>query len=176
MMDYVNENKIFLKDEPQDKSVSQKIRFYNNQNILFRKKSNSSIGSRERCNSDTYIIEQKLQENKSKDSASSNRCNTLCSMQTNETVRNNTQPSVIIQMGNGVSSSALHRHKSNPYLSPNHSHPYNRNSLSSPLAQSLEMQTQRQMPTPSAPVALNNNKMDIMQETDTNSIPPAYHS
>jgi hypothetical protein len=62
MLDYVNENKIYLKDEPQDKSVTQKIRFYNNQNILIRRKSNSSLESRSRSNSDTFIIEQKMNE------------------------------------------------------------------------------------------------------------------
>lgn len=62
MLDYVNENKIFLKDEPQDKSVTQKIRFYNNQNIIIRRKSNSSIESRSRSNSDTFVIEQKVNE------------------------------------------------------------------------------------------------------------------
>ena len=66
MLDYVNENKIFLKDEPQDKSVSQKIKFYNNQNILIRKKSNSSLESRSRSNSDTFIIEQKVNETREK--------------------------------------------------------------------------------------------------------------
>ena len=62
MLNYVNENKIYLKDEPQDKTVSQKIRFYNNQNILIRRKSNSSIESRSRSNSDTFVIEQKVNE------------------------------------------------------------------------------------------------------------------
>jgi hypothetical protein len=62
MLDYVNENKIYLKDEPQDKSVTQKIRFYNNQNIMIRRKSNSSIESRSRSNSDTFVIEQKINE------------------------------------------------------------------------------------------------------------------
>ena len=62
MLEYVNENKIYLKDEPQDKSVSQKIRFYNNQNIVIRRKSNSSIESRSRSNSDTFVIEQKINE------------------------------------------------------------------------------------------------------------------
>ena len=66
MLDYVNENKIFLKDEPQDKSVSQKIKFYNNQNILIRRKSNSSIESRSRSNSDTFVIEQKVNEMREK--------------------------------------------------------------------------------------------------------------
>lgn len=66
MLNYVNENKIFLKDEPQDKSVTQKIRFYNNQNILIRRKSNSSLDSRNRSNSDTFIVEQKVNEMREK--------------------------------------------------------------------------------------------------------------
>lgn len=171
MMDYVNENKIYLTDEPQDKSVSQKIRFYNDQNVLFRKKSNASIGSRERCNSDTYVIEQKLNENKLKETVNSNRCNTVSSMATSEAARNNMQPSVIIQMGGGVSSSDIPRHKSNPYIS--HDLQYNRNSVSSPLAQPMQMQ----IPAPSAPLISNNSeKLNFTKQTEGGSIPPAYYS
>jgi len=74
-LNYVNENKIYIKDEPQDKTVSQKIRFYNDQEILIRKKSDSSIKShgRERSNSDTFVIEQKVNEMKAQREANMNQ-------------------------------------------------------------------------------------------------------
>lgn len=85
MLDYVNENKIFLKDEPQDKTVTQKIKFYNNQNIILRKKSNSSIGSRERSNSDTFVIEQQINEKRTKTQAMVNDHNVQRTLSFNNT-------------------------------------------------------------------------------------------
>lgn len=89
MLDYVNENKIFLKDEPQDKSVSQKIKFYNNQNILIRKKSNSSLESRSRSNSDTFIIEQKVNDMREKNQNAVKENNYINSDNGNVNLRHN---------------------------------------------------------------------------------------
>lgn len=89
MLDYINKNKIYLKDEPQDKSVSQKIKFYNNQNILIHRKSNSSIESRSRSNSDTFIIEQKVNEMREKNQNAFKENNYINSNNSNVNSRHN---------------------------------------------------------------------------------------
>lgn len=65
-LDYVNANKIYLQEHPEDSNVQQKIRFYNTQNVIIRKNSNSSIGNRDRSNSDTFVVEQRANEKREK--------------------------------------------------------------------------------------------------------------
>ena len=60
-LEYINQNKIMLKDQPEDKSVKQKIAYYNFKNNKIRRKSDTSLG-RERSNSDTYLIEERANQ------------------------------------------------------------------------------------------------------------------
>lgn len=147
MLDYVNENKIYLKDEPQDKTVSQKIKFYNNQNVILRKKSNSSIGSRERSNSDTFVIEQQVNETRAKTQAmvhennnNVNYGNTISRSQRNYSFNNSSE----------------HNTNSNPFSMHN-----------------TNMHNSLVRPMPSAPPASN----IVLNNSNSNSLetkPPAY--
>lgn len=160
MLEYVNENKIFLKDEPQDKTVSQKIKFYNNQNVILRKKSNSSIGSRERSNSDTFVIEQQVNETRAKTQAMVQESNQIQN-------RNQTQTRNTSQRNYSFNSGL--RNESNPFSeqSMRQNMPY---SSSNQIGlQTDVVQNQVILPLPSAPP---NNI--LINDSSMTTKPPAY--
>lgn len=124
MLTYVNENKIYMKDEPQDKSVSQKIRFYNNQNILIRRKSNSSIESRSRSNSDTFVIEQKVNEMRERNQNAVKENNYMNSNSNNH-LRYNICSSQSFSQSNPDLDQKFDINSSNKYNNNNNSNSYN---------------------------------------------------